>query len=62
MELSEARQLIETRGPKAWEKGMPNGDEFSGFWNDWLEAFLLQNEAAANLEGKSPPSLIKDRN
>jgi len=59
-ELAAARSLI---GPvrDGLENGLPLIDKQGGTWNGWIEAVLLLNEAASEIEGIAPAPYFPHR-
>jgi eukaryotic-like serine/threonine-protein kinase len=49
-ELALGRKPVEQKLPKGLEGGLSQGDSSSGFWHDWLHAYLLLQEATACVE------------
>jgi serine/threonine protein kinase len=46
-ELALGRKPVEEKLPQRLEGGISEGDATSGFWHDWLHAYLLLREATA---------------
>jgi hypothetical protein len=53
-ELALGRKPVEQKLPKGLEGGLSQGDSTSGFWHDWLHAYLLLQEASACAEASGP--------
>jgi eukaryotic-like serine/threonine-protein kinase len=53
-ELALGRKPVEQKLPKGLEAGLSQGDSTSGFWHDWLHAYLLLKEATACVEAYGP--------
>ena len=49
-ELILGQKAVEEKLPKGLDGGLSEGDSFSGFWHDWLHAYLLLQEATACVE------------
>lgn len=49
-ELARDRELVEPKFPNGLEKITDLGSEASGFWNDWVMAHILLDEATALIE------------
>jgi hypothetical protein len=48
-ELEAARSIVQTKFPHfTWGDGQISGDT-SGFWNDWVTALLLYQEASREI-------------
>jgi serine/threonine protein kinase len=52
MELASAKALIEPKFPRGLEKNLAENQ--GGFWQDWIEAWLLLKEAVFEIEGQVP--------
>jgi serine/threonine protein kinase len=50
-ELAEARRLMGDKLSTPLTEGLPLGGDAAGYWYDWIEAHLLLNEAARDIEG-----------
>ena len=48
-ELLQGRQAVELKLPDKLDKIPDLGDDQKGYWSDWVTAYLLLNEAAANM-------------
>jgi hypothetical protein len=59
-ELAVAREIIGDRFPEGLTKGLPISGDSAGLWHDWVETLLLLNEAAFEVEGRSPVPLIQE--
>jgi len=57
-ELAVAQSLIGPTFKNGSRNGLPKGDDQSGFWYDWVESWLLLNEAVAEIEGGAPSPLL----
>jgi hypothetical protein len=53
-ELALGRKQVELKLPKGPEGGLAEGNASSGFWHDWLLAYLLLHEATACVEPSAP--------
>ena len=61
-ELAGARSIIGTRFSGGLARGLPIGDDLSGYWNDWVATLILLNEAASEIEGRPAAPLIQEMN
>jgi len=50
-ELALGRELVEAKFPHGLEKITELGSDASGFWHDWIMAYLLLREAAPAIDG-----------
>ena len=57
-ELAKVRETIKAVLPNGLANGLPMRADEAGFWNDWMESYLIMNEAATLIEGAdSSPSI-----
>jgi len=53
-ELALGQKQVELKLPNGLEGGWSEGNASSGFWHDWLLAYLLLAEATACVETSAP--------
>jgi eukaryotic-like serine/threonine-protein kinase len=53
-ELALGRKQVKQKLPNGLEGGLAEGNASSGFWHDWLLAYLLLHEATACVEPSAP--------
>jgi serine/threonine protein kinase len=56
-ELASARAILDAKFPGGDDRFVETGDDFSGYWNDWIIARLLCDEAGRSMKiSTSPPN------